>query len=169
MTLEEWRRAKEVFDVAWELEPRTRERYLAAACGGEESVRAEVGRMLLELAQNEDFLEEPLLFDAAQLPAGEQAGRLVGRYRLVREIGRGGMGAVYLAVRADEEYDKQVALKLGGPRHAGSGDRPPFPRSSGRSSPISTTPTSPSSSTAARRRMAGPTSSWITSKVVPID
>ncbi len=112
MTLEEWRRAKEVFDAAWELEPRARESYLAAACRGEESVRAEVERMLLALAQNEDFLEEPLLFDAALLPAGEQAGRLVGQYRLVREIGRGGMGSVYLAVRADEVYNQEVAVKL---------------------------------------------------------
>ncbi|MGH9754179.1 MAG: protein kinase domain-containing protein [Blastocatellia bacterium] len=112
MTLEEWRRAKEVFDAAWELEPRARESYLAAACRGEDSVRAEVERMLAALAQNGDFLEDPLLFGAALLPAGEQAGRLVGRYRLVREIGRGGMGSVYLAVRADEIYDQEVAVKL---------------------------------------------------------
>jgi hypothetical protein len=76
MTLEEWRRAKEVFDAVWELEPHARESYLAAACPGEESVRAEVERMLFALAQNEAFLEEPLLFDAAMLPAGEQAERL---------------------------------------------------------------------------------------------
>ena len=89
MTLEEWRRAKEVFDAVWELEPHARESYLAAACPGEESVRAEVERMLFALAQNEDFLEEPLLFDAEMLPAGEQAGRLIGRYRLVRVTRRG--------------------------------------------------------------------------------
>src|SRR5262245_57464662 len=112
MTLVEWRRAKEVFDAAWELEPRARESFLAAACRGEESVRAEVERMLHALAQNEDFLEEPLLFDTALLPAGEQAGWLVGPYRLVREIGCGGMGSVYLAVRADEVHNQEVAVKL---------------------------------------------------------
>src|SRR5207249_11018127 len=40
------------------------------------------------------------------------AGQLIGAYRIVREIGRGGMGAVYLAERADEQYKKQVAIKL---------------------------------------------------------
>ena len=39
-------------------------------------------------------------------------GELIGAYRLVREIGRGGMGTVYLAVRADDEYRKQVAIKV---------------------------------------------------------
>jgi eukaryotic-like serine/threonine-protein kinase len=40
------------------------------------------------------------------------AGRSVGPYRILREIGRGGMGAVYLAERADEQFEKQVAIKL---------------------------------------------------------
>jgi WD40 repeat protein len=125
MTLEEWRRAKEIFDVAWELEPRARGSYLAAECRGEESVRVEVERMLLALAQNEGFLEEPLLFDASTPPADAQTGRLAGHYRLTREIGRGGMGLVYLAVRADDAYDQEVAVKLvwPGPDCAGVGQR----------------------------------------------
>src|SRR4029079_18013978 len=40
------------------------------------------------------------------------AGRRVGPYLLVRELGHGGMGAVYLAIRADDEYRKQVAIKV---------------------------------------------------------
>src|SRR4029079_16317618 len=109
MTLEEWRRAKEVFDVAWELGLTERESYLATACQGEESLRAEIERLLLPLAQNEGFLEEPLLFSASTPPADEHTGRLAGHYRLTREIGRGGMGSVYLAVRADGSYDREVA------------------------------------------------------------
>src|SRR5262245_35929461 len=110
MTLEEWRRAKEVFDAVWELGPGARESYLAAACRDEESVRAEVERMLRALDRNEDFLEKPLLFDASTPPPDEQMGRLTGHYRLTREIGRGGMGLVYLAQRADDAYDQEVAV-----------------------------------------------------------
>ncbi len=47
--------------------------------------------------------------DAAdELPEGEQ----IGVYKIIREVGRGGMGAVYLAARADEQYEKYVAIKL---------------------------------------------------------
>jgi WD40 repeat protein len=125
MNLEEWRRAKEVFDAVWELGPGARENYLAAACRDEESVRAEVERMLRALDQNEDFLEKPLLFDASTPPPDEQMGRLTGHYRLTREIGRGGMGLVYLAQRADDAYDQEVAVKLvwPGPDAAGARQR----------------------------------------------
>jgi eukaryotic-like serine/threonine-protein kinase len=125
MTLEEWRRAKEVFDVAWELGPPERESYLATACQGEESLRAEIERLLLALTQNEGFLEAPLLFSASTPPADEHTGRLAGHYRLTREIGRGGMGSVYLAVRADGSYDQEVAVKLvwPGPDASGVGQR----------------------------------------------
>ncbi|MGE0127250.1 MAG: protein kinase [Blastocatellales bacterium] len=114
MTLEEWRRVKEVFDAAWEMEPPARESFLSAACRGDDAMRAEVEQLLsaLALPLNNSFLEEPLLFDAALLNVGEQAGRSAGPYRLVREVGRGGMGAVYLAVREDEVYDQEVAVKL---------------------------------------------------------
>ncbi|MEK7829967.1 MAG: serine/threonine-protein kinase, partial [Acidobacteriota bacterium] len=50
--------------------------------------------------------------DNLSLDAEPMAGRKIGRYRIVREIGHGGMGSVYLAERADEEYRSQVALKL---------------------------------------------------------
>jgi hypothetical protein len=114
MTLEEWGRVKEVFDVVWELDPPAQESFLATACQGMDAVRAEVERLLsaLALPLKNGFLEEPLQVDAALEPAGEQAGRKVGPYRLAREVGRGGMGTVYLAVREDGVHDQEVAVKI---------------------------------------------------------
>ena len=53
----------------------------------------------------------PEVFPDESLPE-PMAGRRIGPYAVVREIGRGGMGAVYLAVRADDEYKKEVAIKV---------------------------------------------------------
>ena len=153
MTLEEWRRAKEVFDVAWELEPRARESYLAAACGAKNPCAPRSGVCCSALAQNEDFLEEPLLFDAALLPAGEQAGRIVGRYRLVREIGRGGMGSVHRLFAPTKSITRRLRSNS-----FGQGRTPPGSSYvSGRSGgfwPRSIIPTSRGCSTAARRKTA---------------
>src|SRR5262249_6064878 len=77
------------------------------------------------IANNEAFLEEPLLFEASAPLTDDQTGRRAGQYRLMREIGRGGMGVVYLAARADEAYDQEGAVKLvwPGPDAIGVGQR----------------------------------------------
>jgi hypothetical protein len=54
----------------------------------------------------------PLLADVPVDPDPSASGSLIGPYRLLREIGHGGMGTVYLAERADHQYEKQVALKV---------------------------------------------------------
>lgn len=63
-----------------------------------------------------DFIETPpVTFAAEALPTGENdrfEGKRIGAYRLLREIGRGGLGTVYLAARADDAYQKEVAIKL---------------------------------------------------------
>ncbi len=84
--------------------------FLDAACGSDEGVRREVERMLA--ADPVAVLEESSfsLFDR-----GEEAafrGRRIGRYRILDEVGRGGMGAVFAAVRDDGEFDQKVALKV---------------------------------------------------------
>ena len=95
--------------------------------------------------------------------ADNWVGRRIGPYRILREIGRGGMGLVFEAARDDDEYRKTVALKIAPPWH----DRRRFANASdtsARFSPSSSTRTSRACSTAARPPTACPTSSWSTSR-----
>jgi serine/threonine-protein kinase len=127
-TWDRWPEVGHLLDAALDLEPNDREDFLDRACAGHPEVRAAVDRMLRDCAESEGFLEgEPaptyatpvvaalLAGDSQHMPSRD--GRRIGPYRLVREAGHGGMGVVYLAERADEQYLGRVALKLmrGGP------------------------------------------------------
>ena len=112
MTPERWRQVKAVLDGALEKGAERRAAFLAAACGDDQELREEVESLLEMEAGSEEFLEEPLFGRSGDGAEGLAEGQRAGPYRVIREIGRGGMGAVYLAARADEEYEKRVALKL---------------------------------------------------------
>ena len=124
VTSEQWRRARDVFDAAREMTPSERAAYLAEACPDDEWVRAEVQSLLVAYEAAGDFIEEPAIARVATLSMEplltSAVGRCIGPYQIVREIGRGGMGVVYLAVRADDEYHRQVAIKLAWPGHESS-------------------------------------------------
>lgn len=111
-----WDRVKQLFHAALAEPLDQRAAYLRQACGGDQSLRQEVERLLDNDCLAGDFLEEPVAEAAAQALMWERShaaeGRQIGPYRLLREIGCGGMGAVYLAERADAQYQKQVAIKL---------------------------------------------------------
>src|ERR1044072_6863773 len=115
-------------DQALELAPAERAAFVAAL-GDDEAVRREVQELLAAGGgRGSGFLEQPAaLALQTHVDAEEQAGpdpmvgRTVGPYRLERLLGRGGMGAVYLARRADEEYEHQVAVKLLHPGFASAG------------------------------------------------
>jgi len=116
MTPERWQRVKELFQSALEGEASQRAAFLDAACAGDPSLRRQVEALLASHEGAPSFLEAPA-FEVTDLSltsdqTESMAGRRIGPYELVREIGHGGMGAVYLAVRADDEYQKQVAIKL---------------------------------------------------------
>jgi serine/threonine-protein kinase len=102
-----------VFGEALALAPTERPAYLAAACGEDLELRREVESLLGAEAAAGDFLSRP----AAEPEAAWERSQRIGPYALVEEIGRGGMGAVYRAVRDDDAFRKTVAVKLmhGGP------------------------------------------------------
>jgi len=88
---------------------------LRRSCAGDESLREDVERLLRSSKSALSFMEEPLIGPAASswsAQEGELIGGSIGPYRVTDEIGRGGMGAVYLATRNDDEYQRQVAIKL---------------------------------------------------------
>ncbi|MBI3209466.1 MAG: serine/threonine protein kinase [Candidatus Solibacter usitatus] len=112
MKPERWQQVKNVLAGALELPAAERSVFLEQACGEDTELLAEVNSLLAEDLPA-DFIEQPprALVDEA-LDDVELTGQRIGPYRVLRELGRGGMGAVYLAERADEEYRQQVAIKL---------------------------------------------------------
>jgi eukaryotic-like serine/threonine-protein kinase len=115
MTPERWRQAKALLEEALARDPAARAAWLAKACQDDEPLRAEVESLIASYEEDRDFMETPAAVAAPALvgrsPAAPE-GRLIGPYRLIREIGHGGMGTVFLAARADDQYRKLVAIKL---------------------------------------------------------
>jgi len=129
MTPERWKQVEEVFQGALDRPHEERQTFIAEKCGEDDSLRRQVEALVAQYEAAGDFIEAPAYagnftpgstpFKTAHLdnfaddPADDpMAGARIGAYKIVREIGRGGMGAVYLAVRADSEYQKRVAIKL---------------------------------------------------------
>ncbi len=111
-----WNEVKEKLLVALEMEPAGQAAYLEELEASDPELRREVESLLRSHDQaGDDFLDSP----ATEHPGPEadsrrstMIGRRIGAYRIVAWIGAGGMGEVYRAERADEQYRKQVALKL---------------------------------------------------------
>ncbi|MDX1548849.1 MAG: hypothetical protein R3247_17755, partial [Rhodothermales bacterium] len=113
MTPEGWARIQALFDAALDRAPETRSAFLDAACAGEADLRREVESLLDAFEEHGpvDALASEIVAPLIQ-PAAQVGGQRVGPYRLGRELGHGGMGAVYLAERADGEFDQRVAIKV---------------------------------------------------------
>ena len=110
---EEWNRIKSLFNAALDKPAREREHFLIAATGDDTALREKIQRLIASHDDPDDYMETP---PAATLHAeatdSAPSGTRIGSYRLIREIGRGGMGTVHLAARDDGEFRHQVALKL---------------------------------------------------------
>ncbi|MCB1844914.1 MAG: serine/threonine protein kinase, partial [Halioglobus sp.] len=117
LTPARWARVEELFDAAAELPDAGRDAYLQRACQGDPELREYI-RSLLDT----DLAKVTVIEDAIRGALGQAmhgltdrdhgAGERIGAYQIVRTIGTGGMGVVYLAERADRQFEQQVAIKL---------------------------------------------------------
>jgi serine/threonine protein kinase len=105
----------ELFDAAVDLPETEREAFLQKSCGGDEALLRKARALLKAHNRSHGFLDRPPVGEQARggsIPAiGEKPGDQIGRYKLLRQIGEGGWGVVFLAEQA-EPVRRQVALKI---------------------------------------------------------
>ncbi len=114
MAADRWKKIEETFEQVSSLPLEERAAFLDSACAGDDDIRAEVESLLAFDAKGDTNIVQALGRGAARAAAAnsEEQGQLLGPYRLLQPIGEGGMGTVWLAERADDEFRKQVAIKL---------------------------------------------------------
>src|SRR5215469_155115 len=112
-TKENWERVQSLFLQAMEMSPADRVAFLDSACAGETELRREVESLIAHDGGGVHDIDEVLVETAKSLFAFEDVtGARLGAWRVLQEIGRGGMGTVYLASRDDDQFRKRVALKV---------------------------------------------------------
>ena len=119
--MDPWLNIREILEDALELAPEQRLLFVARACAGDTALQSEVEKYLSYQDEPEPELSLRECMAGNPQPAQETTEpERIGVYRILRRIGEGGMGIVYLAEREDGEYRQQVALKAlkTGPRQA---------------------------------------------------
>ncbi len=119
MSHERWRDALGIFEETLKRPEEERSAFLEEACGEDTKMRSAVNELLLADQDSESFLDQPVgSLDETETLNGSPTARFmprgtqVGRYRILRRIGRGGMSYVYLGERADDAFPRRVAIKL---------------------------------------------------------
>jgi serine/threonine protein kinase len=120
---ERWQQVERIFHAAMQCAPAERGTLLEEACAEDQSLREEVESLLHYGERSTKLFERPAIEVMAQALAqdllvkerkgsADRIGERIAQYRLAGKLGAGGMGDVYRAVRADDEFEKEVAIKL---------------------------------------------------------
>jgi serine/threonine protein kinase len=113
MTPQRWQLLQHLFDRGVPLDQDARLHMVLAECGDDALLRDQVLSMLRAHDGGTEFERQVEAAIGGTLETPDfAAGQMIGRFRIARLLGRGGMGAVYLAERADDQYQQQVALKV---------------------------------------------------------
>ena len=105
MTPERWQQVKEILNAALDRQGPAREAYLVEVCGDDNDLRGELDTLIKANDNAGEFLESPA---TGAVPHYTR----IGPYQIIEEVGHGGMGSVYRAVRDDDQYQQEVAIKL---------------------------------------------------------
>lgn len=111
---DKWQKVREIFGDALRHKPEERRKFIIQACGKDQTLLVEVESLLSSLGSADSFLETPavgMVADAFEANTKELGpGKSFGHYEIVKQIGEGGMGEVYLA--QDKKLDRKVAVKI---------------------------------------------------------
>jgi serine/threonine protein kinase/Tfp pilus assembly protein PilF len=110
-----WKRLEELFEAASNLSGTQRLLFLNENCSDDPTLRRQVETLISsseEIESGSSTLLGEAVRNAAAAAVSAVDGQRIGPYQIIRQLGSGGMGAVYLAERADDQYRNQVAIKL---------------------------------------------------------
>jgi eukaryotic-like serine/threonine-protein kinase len=120
MESEVWKRLEDLWPSVLEVEPERRDEFLVKVCGEDSELLNEFRSLLASHGAARDFLQTPAAELAAHVLASEEEvllsrsleGQQISHYRILKRIGRGGMGTVWLAERCDGRFERKVAIKF---------------------------------------------------------